>query len=149
MKSGFTLLEMLVVVLIIGVLSAIALPYYFNAVENARLTEIKLLWGRGKDFLGGKDLSANDLEKINEQIQKTKLKNFTVQIVCRTGNTPCWEVVFTRNEDAAAQYQITSTNNFKQLACIPQNARGASFCKSRMKPNGQTNIDGNEAFFIH
>ncbi len=146
--KGYTLLEVLVVVLIIGILSAVALPYYFNAVENARLTELRLLWGRGKNYLAGKNFSSSDLEKINEQLQKAKLNDFTAEIVCREGNTPCWEVVFTR-QGGGAQYQITSVDNFKQLACVPANARGTSFCKSRATSDGQITIDGKEAYLIH
>lgn len=40
-KSAFTLLEILIVVLIIGILATLAIPYFIKTVENARASEAK------------------------------------------------------------------------------------------------------------
>ena len=92
MMKGFTLIELLVAVLIIGILSAVAVPYYYNAVENARITEVVLLWGRQKNFANGRFMSAEQAARLTEQIKKANLKYFTGEAVCRPENNediPC------------------------------------------------------------
>ena len=60
MKKGFTLIEMLVVVLIIGILAGIALPQYQMAVTKAKVASMLPLMRRWKDALAEYKLQHGD-----------------------------------------------------------------------------------------
>ena len=52
-EAGFTLIEMLIVVLIVGVLAAVAAPVYLGYVSDAKLAEAKALAGSAMTSLSG------------------------------------------------------------------------------------------------
>lgn len=151
MKQGFTLIELMVVILIIGVLTAFALPYYYNAVENARITEVVVLWGHHKNFASGRYMTQEQADSMTRRLQETKLKKFTGRVVClgeENASQPCWEAVFTKlDANPHADYKLATTNNFMRLACIPQNNAGKDFCQSQADGD-PISIDGREAFLI-
>ena len=152
MNKAFTLIELLVVVLIIGILSSIVIPYYFNAVESARMTEVVMLWGRQKNYVAGKNLTQEQADRLTERLQKANLKNYTGYAYCRTkddANEPCWEAVFTQTDhDAHARYKLTTTRNFLSLACVGLNQAGKEFCESQAGPEPPITLDGEEAYLI-
>src|SRR5712691_2850106 len=44
-EAGFTLIEMLIVVLIVGILAAVAAPVYFGYTKDAKMSEAKAIAG--------------------------------------------------------------------------------------------------------
>ena len=67
-SKGFTLLELLVVVLIIGILASIALPQYQMAVTKAKVASILPLMRRWKDAMYEYELQHGDY-KMDENYE--------------------------------------------------------------------------------
>ena len=49
MKKAFTLIELLIVILVIGILAAMGIPQYFKAVEKSRIAEANNMFANIKN----------------------------------------------------------------------------------------------------
>ena len=154
MRKAFTIIEMLVVVLIIAVLTALAVPYYQNAVQSARSTEAIIWWGKTKQWAAGKNMTRERADKMEQEVnEKNPLKYFTLKLVCRIKDGPemCWEAEFhLKTPDQQVQYYLATQMNFLQLVCVPQNDAGESFCQTQagQDEGPDTTINGKPAYVI-
>ena len=152
---GFSLLELLICFVIIAILTASAIPYYLNAVQNTRNTEAVIWWGQVKRFPMDKNTTRQRADSIENKVNNNgKLKYFTLKIICREKEDPnesCWEgELHLKDSSQHIQYYLTTQKNLQELLCVPLNGAGDSFCQnqsSQDKPLDYT-VDGKTAYLI-
>ena len=140
MKKGFTLIEMLVVVLIIGILAGIALPQYTNAVRKARVAEAKITLRAWIDATD-RAILANGIENVWDAIDvdiqmNTKNWSFTIEECiegddlggCYADAQPQWESGYSI-EFYSVNYDGGRTYSGKFI-CYADDDNGHKICKS-------------------
>ena len=154
MNKGFTLVELLTVVLIIGVLTSVALPQYMRSVERSRATEamsvVKAINDAVYAYAAGRtgaNACPNSFKKLVVSIpgsmtNSTTLKtsNFIYELNKATmaviPGTDCAGVVATRNANGKFDYKIWNpyksgtTGTSAALACTGSAGKGKEICES-------------------
>ena len=141
-KRGFSLLELLVVIVIITILTSVAVPYYLTAIQATRNTEAIIWWNGVKRWGAGRNLTEEKSRRIENDVNNNgKLKYFTLRVICKEKENvsePCWEAELHLKDDSQhIQYYLATSSNLQELLCIPLNSAGNSFCQSQSGKEGE------------
>ncbi len=102
-KSGFTLLEIIIVIIIVGVLASLALPRFFATVEYSRSTEALAAISAVRQALERCYLQRNG--------DYTACNGFGVLDIEDPGNSPNNHFSYAISGGSATGYTLTATRN--------------------------------------
>lgn len=105
-KSGFTLLEIIIVIIIVGVLASLALPRFFATVEYSRSTEALTAITAIRQALERCYLQRNG--------DYTNCGDFTVLDVNDPATSPNAHFDYTFGGLSATGYAVTATRNARE-----------------------------------
>ena len=135
-RKGFTLIEVLVVVLIIGILTSIALPQYQKAVEKSRAAEGMMLAKAVGDaeqvFYSTHNRYTRSIDELDLSVPASTKHWETIMEFATDSNKP---IVYTRSANPSSYdetWYIYYTLNDGRLWCgaRPESDRTNKICRS-------------------
>ena len=119
MKKGFTLVEILVAVLIMGILVTMAVPQYEKAVEKSRMAEVRTVLKRLYDAKM-RVLNNMDKETYNTTSPLFGLENLDFTIACNASTTSNGHQMTCSTKDFAYVINPSGTGN-ENFVCAVRN----------------------------
>ena len=154
-KQGFTLVELLVVVLIIGILAAVALPQYQKAVEKARAAQVlpllNALYKADVTYQLANGKQATSFDELDVDIPWSgNTKWYDTSVITDTKSNGDWSAQLEKNEGGYdtvfmgrlsgpyrgggfAYYTKAANTDFplNKLLCVEKVATGVNFTGDR------------------
>ncbi len=100
-RDGFTLLELMIVVIIVGILSSVALPTYTKTIERSRqaeaLTVLGMLRGAEYRYRGLTGVYTNDLSRLDLEDPNSMLHRYFDYVVSTSAGNQQFLARATRN----------------------------------------------------